>query len=123
LNNHCIQPSVERDRWYFDYAPLLDLLRGRKWVLEPYLFPPRQDSVKLNLFKTPEGYVMPVTFCGEEKTVTVTIRQLKGMTAKSKVDVFQPGYTMPIAIRPKLDQGYVTLDVPIYRGCAMVRIR
>lgn len=123
MNNHSIQPSVDRDRWYYDYGALLELLRGRKWVLEPNVFPIPVDSAKLNLFKTPEGFVIPVTFAGEDRVVTVTVRQFKGMSAQSKVEVFQPGFRSPVSIRPNVANGLVTLEVPIKRGCAMVRIR
>jgi hypothetical protein len=123
LNNHCIQPSEERDQWFKDYGALLELLQGRKWVLEPHVFAPSADTAKLNLFKTPAGYVIPITFAGDERHVTVTVRQIKGMTERSRVEVFHPGFTAPLILHPAVADGFVTLDVPVKRGCAMVRIR
>ena len=32
-NHHCINPSALADRQYLDYGPLLDAMRGKKWVL------------------------------------------------------------------------------------------
>ncbi len=31
-NNHCIEPNTPADKYYLDYGPLLDAIRGKQWV-------------------------------------------------------------------------------------------
>ena len=71
FNNHCIVPSADHDRWYFDYGPLLDAMRGKKWVLQPHSVTAGAPNVKVNLFEVPGGYVVPVTFAGQAASVEV----------------------------------------------------
>lgn len=122
-NNHCIQPTVDNERWYFDYGPLFELMRGRKWVLESDVIAPRHDGVKVNLFTIPGGFLMPVILARENATVRVVVRQLKGMSEKSKVEVFHPGFSVPTVIQPIVVDDQFILDVPTKRGCGIVRIR
>ena len=53
------------DRLYLDYGPLLDAMRGRKWVLAAHCVEAVEPGVKVNLFQMPGGYVLPVTFGGK----------------------------------------------------------
>ena len=47
-----------------DYGPLLDAMRGKKWVLAPHCVESILPQVKVNLFEVPGGYALPVTFGG-----------------------------------------------------------
>jgi hypothetical protein len=121
-NNHCIQPSPERDRWYLDYGPLFDLLRGRKWVLTARPVMVTDGKALVNLFKTPAGWVMPVVFGGSQARAQVRLRRLAGMGDSIVATAYHPGEERPTTVPVRSDGSYFILDVPLVRGCAMVQI-
>ena len=55
-NNHCIGPEAWVERQYLDYGPLLDALRGKKWVLAAHCVEAAPADIKVNLFAVPGGY-------------------------------------------------------------------
>ena len=79
FNNHCINPDAKADRLYMDYGPLLDTLRGRKWVLTARCVEAADPTIKVNLFRTPAGYVLPVTFGGRAEVAPVRLRNIAGL--------------------------------------------
>jgi hypothetical protein len=145
-NNHCVLPDMtwddfyykfaalfERDtghRWmkteqyYLDYGPLLDAMRGKKWVLAPHCVEVAGGAAKVNLFKVPGGYAMPICFGGKAESADVTIRNVAGLD-NMKYSVIHPGVeklaTPTIVSKDK--NGAATLRVPLLRGCAMVTLR
>jgi hypothetical protein len=145
-NNHCIVPDmswdkfyydhaalVERDtghlwmkteQYYLDYGPLLDAMRGKKWVLLPHCVEAVGDTAKVNLFEVPEGYAMPVMFGGKAEFADVLIRNIPGLDAMNYA-VIQPG--VETAVSPtvlfKDENGATLLRVPLLRGCAMVMLK
>ncbi|MDD2764870.1 MAG: hypothetical protein PHE83_12955 [Opitutaceae bacterium] len=52
-NDHSLLPSAWVDRQYLDYGPLLDALRGKKWVLRPHAVEAVNHAAKVNLFQVP----------------------------------------------------------------------
>ena len=79
-NNHCIKPGNARaEKYYLDYGPLLDAMRGKKWVLLPHVIEVADQKARANLFSVPGGYVMPVIFGGKEKSVEVTLNRLPAL--------------------------------------------
>jgi hypothetical protein len=119
FNNHCINPEPKADQQYLDYGPLMDVMRGRKWVLTPHCVEAAEPGVKVNLFQTPRGYALPVTFAGKAATATIRIRHVAGLdelTAK----VLQPGVEAPVTVPAAVKDGVLELHVPLKRGCAMV---
>ena len=120
-NNHCINPEPEADRHYLDYGPLLQAMRGKKWVLTPHCVETSTPGVKANLFQVPGGYALPVTFGGSAETATVHVRNLKGL-AKAKCQALLPGADSAVPIPTTFKDGVLELQIPLKRGCAMVRI-
>ena len=120
-NNHCINPEPEADRLYLDYGPLLQAMRGKKWVLTPHCVETSTPGVKANLFQVPGGYALPVTFGGSAETATVHVRNLKGL-AKAKCQALLPGADSAVPIPTTFKDGVLELQIPLKRGCAMVRI-
>jgi hypothetical protein len=94
-NDHCILPGPNTDQIYFDYGPLLDALRGKKWVLEPHCVEAAGGMAKVNLFSVPGGWSMPVVFGPQDGGVTVSIRNVPGITANLKIEALQPGVDAP----------------------------
>ena len=119
-NNHCITPEPSADRLYLDYGPLLDALRGKKWVLAPHCVQCGAADVKVNLFQVPGGYVVPVTF-GKGPTAEIVVRNLAGMNHAS-FEAIQPGESAVVPIHGRYHDGALRLTVPLKRGCALVRI-
>jgi hypothetical protein len=122
LNNHCIQPSPERDRWYLDYGPLFDLLRGKNWVLEPYCVEVAGGAAKANLFQVPGGWVAPVVFGGTNKIVTLKIRNVPGLKKSAACEILHPGSIATESARLIETDADLEVQVPLQRGCAMVRL-
>ena len=118
-NNHCIRPEPAADQLYLDYGPLLNAMRGKKWVFSSHCV--ESDTAKVNLFEVPGGYAMPVTFAGKAETVTVRIRNIPGLK-NAKCEAIHPGSAQPVTLAGKFKDGTLTLDVPVVRGCAMVRM-
>lgn len=121
-NDHTLLPGDWVDKRYEEYGPLLNLLRGKKWVLSPRPVAVAGDAAKVNIFEIPGGYAVPVTFGGKAKSVRLTIRVLPGMSSKSVFTVVHPGGSRSLALRPHRGRSQVEMDVPLVRGCAMVHV-
>lgn len=122
LNNHCIQPSPKGDQFYFDYGPLFDLLRAKRWVLEPHCIEVVAGTAKANLFQVPGGWVVPVVFGGTDSIAVVQIQNVPGMIQNLRCEVIQPGVSKPVGAAFSWKAGALEVRVPLYRGCAMLRI-
>ncbi|MBI5831950.1 MAG: NPCBM/NEW2 domain-containing protein [Armatimonadetes bacterium] len=114
-NNHCITPSAERDRWYFDYGPLFDLQRGRHWVLEPGCV--SADAAKANLFRLPDGWLAPVVMASAP---TVRVK-LRGPGLGVAWRAHYPGRADSLPVEAEADGDAVVLTVSTVRGCAVLR--
>ncbi len=120
-NDHSIQPSPWAEKWYLDYGPLLDAMRGKKWVLKPHVIEVEGGRAKANLFRVPAGWVIPVTFGGEAQTVTVIVRDPEVLHGMVKCEALHPGSEDWAAVGAERRGEVIRLRVPLVRGCAMVR--
>jgi len=120
-NNHCINPEPSADRLYMDYGPLLDAMRGKKWVLAPRCVETTTPGVKVNLFEVPAGYALPVSFGGQAATATVKVRNIPGLD-KLKAVALHPGVEIAAPVASTVEEGALTLTIPLKRGCAMVQL-
>jgi hypothetical protein len=125
LNNHAIIPSGSRvDRYYVDYGPMFGALRGRTWILESHAVEVDGQAAKANLFAIPGGYVVAITFGGANDRAKVLLRGLNKLPGQDgfATEVLHPGETdwTPLSGVGKGD--LLTLDVPLHRGCAMVKL-
>jgi hypothetical protein len=121
FNHHCITPEPAAEGFYLDYGPLLEAIRGKKWVLTARCVETTTPGVKVNLFQVPKGYAMPVTFGGEAPWAIVRFRNIPGI-GKLKCEALHPGVQIPVPVSSSLRAGELELQVPLKRGCAMVRI-
>jgi hypothetical protein len=121
INDHSLTPNAEADKQYLDYGPLLDLMRGKKWVLAPHAVEVAGGGAKANIFQVPGGYVVPVTFGGGAPEAVLTIRGVN--TQISTAEVFHPGSASGSPLRFARAGTRLSLTVPLQRGCAMVRLR
>jgi hypothetical protein len=120
-NDHSLAPGEWVDRQYLDYGPLLEAMRGKKWVLAPHAVEVTGGSARANLFEVPGGYVIPLVFGGGNARVRVSGvgPQARGWRAESLF----PGETEWRPVRVRTQRGAVAADVPLRRGCAMLRLR
>ena len=120
-NNHAINPSEQTDKEYLAYGPLLDAMRGKKWVLAPHCVDTKNKGVKVNLFAVPSGYAVPVINGGTTAFAVVFVRNIPHL-ATMKATVIQPGSEMEIPLQTKYSGGVLEIKVPIKRGCGMVKL-
>ena len=120
-NNHTVGPDPKLERWYLDYGPLLNAIRGKRWVLLPHVIAVENDVALANLFEVPGGYAAPIVFGGSNTTARVRVRGLPQLPVT--FDVLHPGSETPVAISPANRDGGLVFDVPLVRGCAVVRMK
>ena len=123
-NDHTILPDAWAERYYLDYGPLLELLRGRKWVLTAHAVSVAGKTALANLFGVPGGYVAPVTFGGKQGEVTLVLKGLSevrsGLAARAAAR--HPGVPGESRVACLRDKDRLLLRVPLVRGCAVVRV-
>ena len=121
FNHHCITPEPLADMHYMEYGPLLDAMRGRTWVLAPGCVESLTPGVKVNLFRVPGGYAVPVTFGGKAGSACVRLRNLPGLD-RATCTALHPAAEGPGLVSSAFKDGALELQVPLVRGCAMVRL-
>jgi hypothetical protein len=121
LNNHCIQPSPERDQWYFDYGPLFSVLHGKRWVLAPHCVEVAKNAALANLFQVDGGWAAPLVFGGNHATADLTVRRFPGFPANVQCLALYPGEPEPIPIPIISHHNTVQIHAPLKRGCAMLK--
>jgi hypothetical protein len=121
-NDHSLLPGEWVDKQYLDYGPMLEILKGKKWVLEPNCIGVEGENAKVNLFEIKGGWAIPVTFGPKEGTVTVILRNVPGMKGTLSAEVLYPGNDKPVKIAIDKTTNEIRLAVPLQRGCAMVKI-
>jgi hypothetical protein len=124
-NHHSILPDEWSEGFYMDYGPLLEALRGRKWVLEPHVIAVEHAAAKANIFQTSKGYAVPVTFGGKAASVRVVLRGLPVVASlqECKIEFLHPGASEWNLLKsPSKVLGGLAMTVPLRRGCAMVRL-
>ncbi|MGA3334249.1 MAG: hypothetical protein ABSC62_08800 [Terracidiphilus sp.] len=112
---------METEKYYLAYGPLMDAMRGKKWVLTPHCVEVTDGAAKANLFQVPGGYAMPVCFGGKADFAEVILRNLPGID-NLKYSVIHPGVETAVAatVLLKDKEGALILRVPLRNGCAMV---
>jgi hypothetical protein len=121
-NDHSLLPGEWVDRQYLDYGPLLESLKGKKWVLEPDCIEALDKKAKVNLFEVPGGWVAPVTFGPKEGPVTIIISNFPGFKGNSVAEALYPGVNKPVTLPITPEGNQIRITVPMHRGCALVRI-
>lgn len=122
-NDHTIVPDPTTDSYYLQYGPLLNLLRGKKWVLESHVLQVENNAAKANLFKVPEGLVMPVVFATTENPVKVKIARSAEIGNLVSASVLSPDSEKETPIKIISGKGYYELNVPAGKRGVMVKIK
>ncbi len=98
----------------------MDAMRGRQWVLEPHAAEVEGDAARANLFGTPDGYIAPVMLGGAASSVRLILRGLRGTPRAAAA--LHPGNSEWVNVQLSRRGSSWVLDVPLRRGCAMVRV-
>lgn len=122
-NDHAIQPDNWTDQQYFDYAPLMKLMQHRKWVLLPHVVAIKDQLAKANIFKVPQGYVIPVVYGGTTAAVEVHLKGLDLQKGRFEGWVYHPGTNRKIRTMIRANGTGYTVTVPLTRGCAMLLLK
>jgi hypothetical protein len=102
----------------------LDELRGRQWILKPHVIEVEHSAAKANIFQTPKGLAVPVTFGGKAASVAVMVRGLPPVVSPQdyRIEAILPGSSEWKAVQFCKVAGGLAITVPLSRGCALVRL-
>ncbi len=120
-NDHSIRPDEWTDRAYLDYGPLMQQMKYRRWVLSPDPVQVVEGTAKANIFEIPEGYIVPVVYAAADEVIGLSLPAVDASRAW-KAEAFYPGEKQPVLLEMGSSGKTLTLDVPVRRGCAMVRL-
>ena len=119
-NDHSIAPDPWVDQQYLAYGPLMDAMRGKRWVLSADPISVVAGSAKANLFETTAGLVAPIVFGGADEQATV---ELNDGNVK-RAEVLHPGSSTWKELKLSVIRaGQFQVTVPLVRGCAMLRLQ
>lgn len=120
-NDHSIRPDPWVDKYYLDYGPLFAAMDQRNWVFVPHVLEVKDDIAKADVFEVPHGYAIPIAFGGQAPNAELTLRGLANLeTADYKF--INPGGEEWIHAKPSFRDNQVEIEVPLKRGCALLRI-
>ena len=122
-NDHSINPDSAAEKYYLDYGPLLEAIRGKTWVLQPHCVEVAAGQARANLFAVPGGYAVPVVFGGRNASVLIKLRNVAGLSAKTTCRVLLPGATRLQTVVAEVHDQQLAVNVPLGRGCAMLEVR
>lgn len=121
-NDHSIHPDPVVDRIYLDYGPLMQLMKNKQWELTAHAVTVKEDAAKANIFKTPDGYTIPVVY-GNSDYVEIQIRHLDDIHSLTSCNIYHPGKDAPIKKDITFNGDHITIEVPLHRNCAMLEIK
>lgn len=122
FNNHALRPNKDTDKHYLDYGPLLKTLRGKKWVLAPHCVESSTKNVKVNLFETENGFVIPVTFGFGHNLASILVRNIPCLK-NMRVTVLHPESELESSLTVEWKLDAMVIHVPLVRGCAIVNLK
>jgi len=121
-NDHSLLPGAWVDKEYLAYGPLLKALEGRTWVLTPHAVEVENDAAQANMFSVPGGWAIVVASGSAASSARVIVRGVHNTIAA--IDALTPGSTHPVPVPLIARRGEdLILNVPLERGCAVVRIK
>jgi hypothetical protein len=114
-NDHTIVPSEWNEPYFLAYGPMFNSIKERKWLLTPGVAQVEGNTAKVNIFETPQAYVVFVGLASKLQNARVTVRGL-GTRAK----VLHPGEATSAELAASGTVQPAVFDVPMKRGCAML---
>lgn len=120
-NDHALQPDSMVDQLYLDYGPLMLQLKEKQWLLKPGIVSVKDDAARVNIFKTKNGYAIPVVY-GEKDEVTVVLNDAAVSKPGLRFFAYHPGVNKPVELHYSRQGNKIELQVALIRGAAMVSI-
>ncbi len=123
-NDHCITPDAEAEKYYADYGMFFKALQGREWLLMPHVVEVIGNAAKANIFKTGNKLIIPLMLAGHAKLVGIKLRlPATGLTSnKLKIEILHPGKNRWEVLKVLKNGKEINLNVPLERGCALLRV-
>jgi hypothetical protein len=124
-NDHCMLPDAKRERYYFDYGPLFDELRGKRWVLLPHVVRVEGEKALANIFEVHGGYAVPIINGGKESAVQVVLQGLPKLPGQKgfRSEVIHPAEAKAAKVETAEEGDILRATVPLKRGCAMLLLK
>jgi hypothetical protein len=125
-NDHTIIPDGTVEKLYLEYGFLFNRLHGKKWVLVPDLIKIENQSALANIFRTGDGYVIPIVFAKEKEGVVRVDIKKKGELASCQTIQAQsakPGEEKFSVVKVNSKTNSFIVEVPVHKGCAMLELR
>jgi hypothetical protein len=97
-------------------------MHGRKWVLEAFAVLAVNGEALVNVFSVPDGYAIPVVLGGDRRSAKVSMLNFSGLK-RFKAEALHPTDSDPVPLTWSFADNRIVFDVPLVRGCAMVRIQ
>ena len=119
-NDHSIRPDGKVEQLYKDYGPLLESMKGRRWVLLPGVVRVAGGFARANIFEVDGGYVVPVVL-GEQERCTI---ELCGVDVAAEVEILYPGEVQSsLGTLERIGKRHYRFEVPLKRNCAWIKLR
>jgi hypothetical protein len=124
-NDHTVLPDAKLDHLFFDYGPLMETLRGKRWVLLPHVVRVEGERALANVFEVPGGYVVPVMLGGKETAAKVVLQGLLPLPGQAgfRVEALHPGQPRPVKLVAQVQGNCLRINVPLKRGCAILLLK
>ncbi len=123
-NNHSIIPKTKwGEQQFLDYGPMMNAMKGRKWVLKSHAAQVENDLAKVNIFETDDGYIIPLTY-GKINAVKLVLKNLPRLSESEpiKVEMIHPGSETWLPLKSGKGKSEFVVEVPLKRRCALVKV-
>jgi len=122
-NDHTINPDSSIEKFYLDYGPMFNAIKGRHWILAPNVLTVKDSSARANIFKVNDKVVIPVIH-GKASAAKLIVRLPYNLLGKETilVKVLYPGRTEWKKIAAKKYKKEMELDIPLLKGCALLSL-
>ena len=109
---------------YKDYGPLFAAIMGKRWLLVPHIVDVVGGKALANVFRTNAGWAVCVVLGGDAAGATVRLRRAADAPPWEKLTcrAVHPGRDAPADLSGTPDGDWFVLDVPLVRGCAVVKL-
>jgi len=123
-NDHCIGPDAWAEKYYTDYGLMLAAIKGREWVMYPFVVKVENSKAKANVFKANGKVIIPVVLGGKQNKASVILRLPFELLGKEKLEikVLYPGEKSWKRLAPQQYAQTIKIPVALKRGCALISV-
>jgi hypothetical protein len=120
-NDHTINPDSSIEKFYLDYGPMFNAIKGRQWILTPNVISVKEGKAKANAFLVNNKVLIPIVH-GKEDVVKFTVRLPYDLLHKEKIQLklLYPGMKEWKKLAVKKYTEEIELEIPLLKGCALL---